>query len=117
MDLENAIRAHAEWKLKFRSAIQKRESMDAPLIGADDCCPLGKWLHGEAHQKFQQFDSYSDCAAKHRDFHRQAGEVARTINAGKFDDAGAMIENGTPYAAASTAVGVALMRFRREAGL
>ena len=45
MDLNQAIEKHAEWKVKFRSAIVKKESMDAGTISKDNCCELGKWLH------------------------------------------------------------------------
>lgn len=48
MDLTQAVAKHAEWKTKFHGAIIKKEQMDAPTIGKDNCCELGKWLHGEA---------------------------------------------------------------------
>ena len=34
MNLEKAIQGHAEWKLKFRAAITRKERMDAVVIGA-----------------------------------------------------------------------------------
>jgi len=48
MDLTQAIEKHSEWKAKFRSAISKHETMDADTISKDNCCELGKWLHGES---------------------------------------------------------------------
>ena len=32
MDLDHAIQKHAEWKLRFRSAIAKHETLDAAAI-------------------------------------------------------------------------------------
>lgn len=48
MDLNNAIAKHSEWKTKLRSAITRKETLDASTISKDNCCDLGKWLHGEA---------------------------------------------------------------------
>lgn len=47
MNLDESIQKHAEWKLKFRSAISRKEQMDAETIGKDNCCQLGVWLYGE----------------------------------------------------------------------
>ena len=115
MNLDNAIAAHAEWKTKFRSAIQKKEQLDATTISMDNKCPLGQWLHGEAKGQYSRLTSYGTCVAKHAEFHRCAGKVAARINAGNFAEAEAMLANDTPYAAASSAVGVAIIGLRKEA--
>jgi methyl-accepting chemotaxis protein len=88
--------------------------MDAANISADNCCELGRWLHGDAKQRLGRFKSYTDCVGKHAAFHREAGKVAMAINAGKYAEAGAMLEGATPYAAASSAVGSALLAMRKE---
>ena len=117
MDLNQAIGKHAEWKMKFRSAITKQESMDAETISKDNCCELGKWLHGEARTTLGKFASHAECISRHAAFHVEAGKVARAINARKYAEAEAMIGSNTPYAAASSAVGVAIMHLKKEAGL
>ncbi len=117
MDLDSAIGKHAEWKLKFRSAISMKESMDAATISKDNCCELGKWLHGEAKTKFSRLASYTECVNKHSVFHVEAGKVASVINSKKYTEAEAMLGSGTSYAVASGAVGVAIMRLKKEAGI
>jgi methyl-accepting chemotaxis protein len=117
MNLDDAITAHAEWKMKLRRAIQAKESLDVASISSDDKCPLGQWLHGEAKGRYARLTSYGTCLANHAEFHRCAGKVATTINAGNYSEAEAMLANGTPYAAASNAVGVAIIGLRREASL
>ena len=117
MDLNDAVAKHAEWKTKFRSAITKKEQMDASTISKDNCCELGKWLHGEAKQKFSVLGSYKDCVSKHALFHTEAGKVASAINAQKYSEAEAMLNAGTVYASASSAVGVAIMKFKKEANI
>jgi hypothetical protein len=117
MDLDQAIERHAQWKVKFRQAISNKETMDAETIAKDNCCELGKWLHGDAKTKFGHLASQSECIKKHAAFHIEAGKVAKAINAKNFADAAAMIDAGTPYATASNAVGVAITKLKKESGL
>jgi Chemoreceptor zinc-binding domain len=114
MDLDTAIEKHAEWKLKFRSAISKREQLDATTIAKDDRCELGRWLHGEARQLMGKSPSYSACVSKHTTFHAEAAKVAETINAGRYDDAERMLASGTPYMLASSSVAIAITNLKLE---
>ncbi len=116
MDLNKAIEKHADWKLKFRLAISKQETMDVEAISKDNCCELGKWLHGESKARFGKFTSHLACVGKHAAFHVEAGKIARTINSKKYAEAEAMLV-GTPYTTASNAVGAAIIRLKKEAGL
>ena len=117
MDLNTAIQKHAEWKTKFRSAIAKQEQMDAATISKDNCCELGKWLHAEAKTQFGKLASHGECVQKHAAFHVEAGKIATVINAKKYAEAEAMLNNGTNYAQASSQVGVAIMHLKKEANL
>ncbi|HJV51715.1 MAG TPA: CZB domain-containing protein [Noviherbaspirillum sp.] len=116
MDLHQAIEKHAEWKVKFRSAIAKKESMDVHSIAKDNCCDLGKWLHGDAKARYGKLPSYAQCVLKHAAFHSEAGKVAHAINAKNFDLAEAMLGSGTSYFLASSAVGIAISHLRKEIG-
>ncbi len=117
MDLDSAIGKHAEWKIKLRSAISKQEAMDVPTISKDNCCELGKWLHGEAKTKWGRLASHAACITKHAAFHVEAGKVAKAINEKKYTAAEAMLGSSTPYASASSAVAGAIMHLKKETGL
>ncbi len=117
MDLTQAIDRHAEWKTRFRKAMTEHQSLDAAAIAKDNCCDLGKWLHGEAKARYGQLPSFSACVAKHAAFHAEAGKVAHAINAKIFDEAESMLGAGTGYAAASTAAGAAILHLKKEAAL
>ena len=80
MDLENAMKKHVEWKMKFRSAISKKEQMDAVSLAKDDCCEIGIWLHGAAKKQFSHLPSHAACIQKHLAFHVETGKIALTIN-------------------------------------
>ena len=116
MDLDLAGQAHAQWKVKLRTAITKQETLNVATVGADNCCPLGQWLHGEAKSRYNALPAYRDCVGKHAAFHREAGSVARAINDRDYDRAGKMLDAGTPYAAASSAVGSAILGLKKAVG-
>lgn len=117
MDLDHAIQKHSEWKIKFRSAISKQETIDTANISKDGCCDFGKWLHGEAKANFGRLASYSECVTKHAAFHIEAGKVAATINHKKYAEAEKMLGTNTPYLTASTAVAGAILKLKKEARL
>lgn len=116
MDLNQAVERHTEWKTKFRLAISKKEAMDAEIIARDDCCDLGKWLHGESKPALGNLASHAECVKKHALFHIEAGKVARAINAKKYIEAEAMLNPNTSYWNASTAVVAAILHLKKEAG-
>jgi methyl-accepting chemotaxis protein len=117
MDLNQAIEKHSEWKVKFRAAIAKREQMDAGTIAKDNCCELGKWLHGDAKSRWSALPAYRSCLSRHADFHNAAGQVARAINAQRYTEAEAMLAADTSYGTASRDVVTAIMRLKKEAAL
>lgn len=114
MNLDTAIQAHAQWKLKLRSAISRCEAVDAATISADNCCELGRWMHGEGRSTLGRSPVFNDCVALHAAFHREAGRVATAINGKRYDDAEAMLAAGSAYSEASSSVGAALIRLKRE---
>ena len=117
MDLNEAIKAHGEWKMKLRGAIQSQSTLDVATIARDDCCALGKWLHGESRARFGALTSHKECIKHHAVFHKQAAQVATAINNGQYPEAEKMLGSGTPYIAASQAVVMAIGTLKREAGL
>jgi methyl-accepting chemotaxis protein len=117
MDLSEAMKAHAEWKVKFRTAIAKKETLDVATISADNCCALGKWLHGESKIKYGRLKSHADCVARHAMFHKEAGKIARTINEMKYVEAEAMMNPSTPFFTASNNVIVAITSLKKEGGM
>lgn len=114
MNFDEAIQKHAEWKIKFRSAMGKKEQLDVATICADNKCALGLWLHGEGRQTHGQHPGYAEVVKRHAEFHKAAGAVAAVINSGDYDKAEKMLTLGTPFASTSSAVGTALMSLKRQ---
>lgn len=117
MDLNEAIKAHSDWKMKLRTAISAHATLDADTIAKDNCCALGKWLHGESKGKFGSLAAHQECTRQHAQFHKEASKVAMAINQHKFTEAEQMLTSGTPYAVASNAVVIAIGALKREAHL
>ena len=113
MDLSEAIAKHSEWKARFRSAIDRKETLDVAVVSSDSCCELGKWLHGEGKSQYGRIPSYNSLINKHREFHAQAGRIAVLINAKQFAEAIAAIGPGEAFAKASSEAVMAMSELRR----
>ena len=96
--------------------MMKQEQLDVATIAKDNCCDLGKWLHGEAKTQFGQLGSHGECVKKHAEFHTEAAKVALEINNKDYPKAEAMLAMGTSYANASNSVGGAILRLKKEIG-
>jgi methyl-accepting chemotaxis protein len=113
MNLDTAISAHAAWKTKFRTAITAKEPMDAATIEKDNCCELGKWLHGSGHGAYSSKPDFTSLIQKHKAFHVEAGKVASLINAKKYEEAEKAIAGATPFGAASNETTIAINRLKK----
>ena len=114
MDFENAIAAHVEWKTKLRTAITTQSELDALAAAKDNICPLGRWLHGEAREKYAHLAEFAGCLQSHAAFHREAGRVATLINGKRYDEATAALDAGSPYAKSSMETTMAISKLRKQ---
>ena len=117
MNLNEALEAHADWRYRFHDAIVNRRPVDVATIARDDLCVLGRWLHGEAKSRYSTLKSYAACHAEHAHFHREAAKVADASNAGRYQEAVAMLSAPSNYAAAWITASFAIKAFMTEAGL
>jgi hypothetical protein len=115
MNFDEAIHKHAEWKLKFRSAISRQEQLDTATIAKDNCCVLGNWLHGDGKLKFGTKPEFKAVLDLHKTFHVEAGKVSQLINSKKYAEAEQALGAGTRYGDASNAVGSALIVLKKAA--
>jgi methyl-accepting chemotaxis protein len=117
ISLDNAIKAHADWRLKLRTASQQHEKLDADTITRDDCCELGKWLHGSGKSKFGSNPNFVALLDAHKVFHQEAGKVARAVNqnlgTGKVE---AMLGADTSFSRASNTVTRLIAQMKSEMG-
>jgi methyl-accepting chemotaxis protein len=114
INLDNAIKAHADWRAKLRIAIRRKESTDAETIGRDDCCELGKWAHGHGQSRYGRNTSFMELVGAHREFHQAAGKVAATINRGDYEAAEQQLASGTDFSRASNKVSAAVIQLKND---
>lgn len=83
MNFDDAIQAHASWKMKLSSFLKNPDnSLDESVICKDDQCALGKWIHGEGSQH-SAMPEYSLLKTAHASFHKEAGDIVRRAKAGE----------------------------------
>ena len=111
MNLDNAIDAHAQWKIRLRTAIQTKQPLDAAKIARDDQCELGKWLHGEAKAKYGSAPIFAELLSRHAAFHLAAAEVAKAIEAGQYAEAERLL-GASNFTVASRQVTMAIMELK-----
>ena len=114
INLDNAIQAHANWRAKLRTAVTQKETLDADTVSRDDCCELGKWLHGAGSSQYGGKPSFVQLLESHRQFHQEAGKVARLINQGAYSEAEMQLESNTGFSNASQKVGAAVIQLAKE---
>jgi methyl-accepting chemotaxis protein len=97
--------SHHDWVKTFRTSISNKEKLNVPAISKDNRCELGQWLHSDhVRPHVSHLPRYQDCVTKHAVFHREAGKVAKLINAKKYDDALQALNYPSNFNHASNAV-------------
>jgi hypothetical protein len=117
MNLEEALAKDAELKPKLLAAIAGQYELDAKAVAKVDACTLGNWLHGEGERKFPFVKSFGPCVEAHDAFHAEVEKVVRQINLGEYEQAQAMLANGTPCTKAFIALVGAVRQLKTDAKL
>lgn len=83
MNFDEAIRAHAEWKMKLSNYLRHPDnSIDPSKLALDNACALGQWLHGDG-RKHANLPEYEQLVKEHAEFHKAASDIVKSKNAGK----------------------------------
>lgn len=96
INIRTAIDAHIRWRHRLESFVQgtSDENLQVPVVAADDQCALGRWLHGEAKQRYGHFDLFRELVEVHAQFHQYAGRVLEAALAGQHAAALALLQGG-----------------------
>jgi len=95
IDVMEAINAHVRWKMRLEKYLNgtSEEQLDPQVICRDDQCVLGKWIHGPAHEHFQNDDGFKTLRSDHAQFHVVAGKVVTSVQAKDKATAEALMKN------------------------
>ncbi|MDD2740826.1 MAG: methyl-accepting chemotaxis protein [Rhodocyclaceae bacterium] len=87
LDFDGAISAHGKWKQRLLDYVEGGgEQLDPVVVGRDDQCALGCWIHGDG-RALRRNAQYADLKGEHAGFHRCAADVIRTCLAGDRESA------------------------------
>jgi hypothetical protein len=92
LDFDGAIAAHGKWKQRLLDYLDGgNERLDPAVVGRDDQCALGGWIHGDGRVLHGQA-KYTDLKAEHAGFHQCAAAIIRAQLAGNSGAARAQVE-------------------------
>ncbi len=92
LDFDAAIQAHGKWKQRLLDYVAGGdEKLDPAIVGRDDQCALGCWIHGDG-RSLRGNTQYGDLKIEHAGFHRCAADVIRTHIAGNTEGAREQID-------------------------
>ena len=96
LNFKTAIEAHLKWKARLRAVIDgtSEEKLDPQIVGMDNQCVLGKWLHGAGGDKFGAYPRFKTLCTEHAKFHRSAAAVMLLAQQNRQQDAMKEIESG-----------------------
>jgi methyl-accepting chemotaxis protein len=118
MDLDEAVKAHAAWKMKLHAYIRHPDkSVDAGEAGRDDYCPLGQWLHGDGKNQLAKAPEYETLVREHARFHKAVGDAIRLADAGHNLQEEHVLGWDSEFAAASRKVVTAIVQIKKRASL
>ncbi|OGH00159.1 MAG: hypothetical protein A2600_13640 [Candidatus Lambdaproteobacteria bacterium RIFOXYD1_FULL_56_27] len=111
-EIANAVGAHGLWKARILEAIDKGTSDWTPeQVYPNNNCAFGKWLEGFV--PLEKEDHYKKVYALHTDFHKEASRVLGLALAGKKEEAGKAVENGTTYGELTRNLTMAMMAWQK----
>jgi Chemoreceptor zinc-binding domain len=84
IDIDSAISAHQNWKLRLTNVIagKSTEELKPEIICLDNRCDLGKWLHGSGSLRMGHLPAFTMLIARHKQFHLEASSILATAQGG-----------------------------------
>ncbi|MBN8479941.1 MAG: PAS domain-containing protein [Burkholderiales bacterium] len=112
--LDDAVAAHAKWKLRLHHYLKGAEPPPDPSeVRRDDACALGQWLCDEG-DAFAGTPEYAKLKTEHSAFHHCAADVVEHIRRGDRAGAQAMLSGSGAFARQSTRVVQAIEAVRES---
>jgi hypothetical protein len=110
--IQRAITAHGVFKVRLSLIVEAGTSeMTAQVAGADNLCPVGKWLYYGLGVAAMDDPHYEPVRDLHTTFHNAAGEVMTLSLARKRGEALAAMETPSTFKQASDKLVAALMEW------
>lgn len=116
MDFNEAIKAHAAWKMKLSGYLAKPDgSLKTADIEPDNKCALGQWIYGEG-TKWAYLPEYATLKTEHARFHKCAASVVKKADSGQSVTEEVALGANSDFSKSSSAVVTSIMAMKRKAG-
>jgi hypothetical protein len=108
MNVDEAIQAHAAWKVKLTVYARKPDgALKAAEAGAPNRCVLGQWLYGSG-AKYTSLPEYEALVAEHARFHKAAASLIDRADSGEIGDPEKALDEASEYGMVSRKVVMAI---------
>jgi hypothetical protein len=116
MNFDEAVKAHAGWKMKLTTYLGKPDgSLKVAEIEVDNRCALGKWIHGEG-AKYSSLPEFAELKAQHASFHKAAANIVTRADRGERNlTAETALGGNSEYSKCSSAVVGAIISMKHKA--
>jgi aerotaxis receptor len=115
MNFDEAIQAHAAWKVKLSVYVRKPDgALRSKEVRASNRCALGKWLEGSG-TKYASLPEYKSLVAEHAKFHVASASVIEKADSGEKLDHDQTLGADSQYGIASRNVVKAIGELRKQA--
>ena len=114
MNFDEAIQAHANWKMKLSAYIRKPDrSVDAGVLAKDNVCALGKWIYAEG-VAFSALPEYQELKNSHALFHQAASSIVKKADSGESVSDEVALGAQSEYNKHSTKVVQSIMKMKAK---
>ncbi len=97
-EIDKAIAAHGQWKVKLRNAIDTGTCESTPdKVKMDDNCSFGKWLNHRIDNSYKNTSLYKEVIDLHANFHKEAGTILELALNGNKDEANELMKIGGKF--------------------
>jgi len=115
MNFDEAIKAHAAWKMKLVGYINNPDkSLNLTDVSSDHKCDLGMWLHSSEGNNYAMYPEFGILKQAHADFHKEAGSIIQRADKGEKMVDEVILGSKSNYAKASTDVVTNCMILKRK---
>ncbi|BDU72818.1 methyl-accepting chemotaxis protein [Mesoterricola silvestris] len=117
LDVLGAVSAHQAWSGRLRNVLDGRsdENLDPEVVGCDDRCSLGKWIHGPGKACCSHLPDFPVLRGRHAEFHTLAARVLTTHAQGQRDLAKALLDKDFTVASREVIALLTRMDFSKRA--
>lgn len=87
LDFVLAKSKHFAWRVRLMSFLRGEESLTTDQVVSHEHCDLGKWIYGEAVEKYKNEPKIFELEQVHKELHKHIKNVVELKNVGKEGEA------------------------------